>query len=124
MAESSRGERIQPIDLAIIEPDALVDVVRKTLLSLTDEEMASIRSKLISDLRKARLHVGACLFMLGIPAFALDDLTPSDIAQLLRYVRINKPQLLPVIASPFLEGLGWTRAGTKVGPRSAGASLN
>jgi hypothetical protein len=123
-ADPSRGKSIQPVDLTAIEPDSLLEVVRKTLLSLTDEEMTSLRSRLISDLKKARLHVGACLFMLGIPASVPDDLTPSDIAQLLRYVRINEPQLMQLVAPPIAERFGWEKMGVHSGRNSAGVSLN
>ena len=122
--DSSRGQSIRPVDLAVIEPDALLDVVRKTLLSLTDEEMASTRSRLIADLKKARLHVGACLFMLGIPAAVPDDLTPSDIALLLRYVRINEPQLMQVIVPPICESLGWRAPAAAIASPSTTLSLN
>ena len=122
--QTNAKESIKPVDFTIIEPDAVLDVIRKTLFSLTDDEMTSLRSRLLSDLRKARLHVGACLFMLGIPASAPEDLTPTDIAQLVRYVRINQPHLMQVVEQPIAEQLGWRTGGLETGPRPVRASLN
>jgi hypothetical protein len=84
-----------------MEPDALANVVRESLSRLTDERMSLLRRQLVTDLSRSRLHVGACLFMLGIPATVPDELSPSDIAHLVRYVRINKPQLMDLVAHPI-----------------------
>ena len=119
---ASARATLKPVDLARIEPDALLEVVRKTLSSLTEAEMGLLRIRLISDLKKARMHVGGCLFMLGIPASVPDDLTASDIAQLLRYVRINEPDLMRVVAHPIAEQLGWQNAEFEAAPRRARAA--
>ena len=43
------------------------------------------------------------LFMLGIVASSLDDLTPCDVGKLLRYARINTPAIVTALAGPLTE---------------------
>ena len=81
-----------------IEPDALRDSVRNTLSALTADELASWRDHLLSGLRKAGVNLGACRFLLGISGDSTDNLTPSDIAHLIRYVRLNLPEAMKVVA--------------------------
>ena len=47
----------------------------------------------------AGVGISGSLFQLGIPVGTADDLTPSDIAKLLRYVRINKLEAIKSAAS-------------------------
>ena len=92
----------QPIrratDVTNIEPDALRDSVRNALSALTADELASWRDHLLNGLREAGLNLGACSFLIGISAASTNALTPSGIAHLIRYVRINLPETMKVIA--------------------------
>ena len=81
-----------------VEPDALRDSVRDKLSALTADELASWRDHLLSGLRKAGVNLGVCRFLLGTSGDSTDNLTPSDIAHLIRYVRLNLPEALKVVA--------------------------
>ena len=81
-----------------IEPDALRDSVRDTLSALTADELAFWRDHLLGGLRKAGVNLGACRFLLGTSGDSTDNLTPSDIAHLIRYVRLNLPEAMKVVA--------------------------
>jgi hypothetical protein len=90
-------------DLSTLEPDALRDQVRKALLQLQAEERAAVIRKLVAALGQKGFGVGQCLLLLGIPAQTPDELTASEIATLIRYIRINEPELIRAIA-PVLDG--------------------
>ena len=91
----------QPIrratDVTDIEPDALRDSVRNALSELSADELASWRDHLLDGLRKAGVNLGACSFLIGISANSTNALTPSDIAHMIRYVRINLPEAMKVV---------------------------
>ncbi|HUK91968.1 MAG TPA: hypothetical protein VLZ81_16325, partial [Blastocatellia bacterium] len=54
-------------------------------------------------LGKAGLNIGATAVLLGIHQEAINDFTPSDIAHLIRYVRINNPGLLKAVSDALNE---------------------
>ena len=60
--------------------------------------LASWRDHLLSGLRKARVNLVACRFLIGICGDSTDNLAPSGIARLIRYVRLNLPEAMKVVA--------------------------
>jgi len=87
-----------------LEPDDLRNRVQRALSMLCQADGHVMRQRLITGLAKAGVHVGSALFMLGIPAASLDDLSPSDMGKLLRYIRFNSPAAIEALAGP-LAGL-------------------
>jgi hypothetical protein len=85
-------------DLTNLEPDALRDSVRKALSALTAEELVSWRDHLLGGLIKAGMNLEACRFLIGISEDSIDNLSPSGIAHLIRYVRLNLPEAMKVVA--------------------------
>ncbi len=86
-----------------LEPDALRDSVRDALSSLSVDELASWRDHLLSGLMKAGVNLDACRFLIGISVNSTDTLTPSGIAHLIRYVRLNLPEAMKVVAGRLGE---------------------
>ena len=101
-APRERGIRLIE-DPTNLEPDALGESVRKALSALTDDELASWRDQLLSGLRKAGMNLEACRFLIGISEDSIDNLTPSGIAHLIRYVRLNLPDAMKVVAGRLGE---------------------
>jgi hypothetical protein len=85
------------------EPDALRDAVYEALSSLSLELRREISAKLIAALKQAGLRVHECLFMLGVPAKTVDELTAPEIAALIRYVRITEPKAMTAVVPPVIE---------------------
>jgi len=92
-----------PLDLTRIEPDSLRDRVYNAVSALTPAKQARLRDRLLAGLGKAGVHVGSCLLILGVSANRPSDLTPLEIAKLLRYVRLNRPAALEAVADDVSE---------------------
>jgi hypothetical protein len=90
-------------DPTSLEPDALRDSVREALSALTADELVSWRDHLLGGLMKAGMNLEACRFLIGISEDSIDNLTPSGIAHLIRYVRLNLPEAMKVVAGRLGE---------------------
>ena len=94
------GPPLPPWELA---PDDLRNQVQMRLSMLGEADRKIWRQRLLNGMAQAGLHLGAALFMLGIAASSLDDLTPCDVGKLLRYARINTPAIVTALAGPLTE---------------------
>ncbi|HKA20560.1 MAG TPA: hypothetical protein VKN18_19910 [Blastocatellia bacterium] len=100
-------------ELVNADPDYLRDSVRKALLSLSLSERSKAATNVLYGLRRAGVRVRECLLMLGSSASTAEELTASEVAALIRYVRLNQPGALQSIATLLTElliGTGEARA--------------
>ncbi len=98
--EPSRSKAFDPVTA---EPNALRDGLYQALLKLSPQERTAMRSELLAGLGQAGVNISNCLFALGRAARTIDELTPSDLAYLIRFVRLNSPEALRVIAKPLTK---------------------
>ncbi len=96
--EPSKSQAFDPVTA---EPNALRESVYRALLRLSPEERMAMRGELLAGLRQAGVNINNCLFALGTVARTIDEVTPSDLAYLIRFVRLNAPQALRMIAEPL-----------------------
>lgn len=97
-------QRAQPDEcLSGSSPDWLRDRVFNALKRISTDERASVRDSILSDLRNAGVNIMSSLVVLGIPARTPDELSPSDMAKLVRYVRINMPEALKVLGGTLTK---------------------
>ena len=101
------------------EPDYIRDTICAALSSLPTDKRAIIRNRLLIDLKKAGFKVRESLLMLGASAKTADELTAPEIAALIRYVRLTKPNLMTAVAEPLEELLAMTNRGVRVSGRAA-----
>jgi len=87
--------------LGSVEPNRLRDLVVTSSSLLSEDERKSLNAAVLRDLKKAGVNVGSLTVALGLAATASDELTPSDLGQLLRYVRINSPRALEAVVAHF-----------------------
>ena len=80
------------------------------------------RRRLLDELARTGVQVGSTLFIIGIAAAGFDDLTPSDLGMLLRYIRINQPAAIKKLAGPLAELLALTQSATLTAPGSREAA--
>ena len=93
-------ERLDP---ATIEPDTLRDRIYEGLTVLAPDKRAALRDCILAGIDEGGEDIGSSLLMLGIPAKTPDELTPYDIAKLVRYIRLNAPQVLIFLVTPLSE---------------------
>jgi hypothetical protein len=90
-------------DAWVLEPDDLRNQVQKALSTLCEEDHKVMLDRLLTGLARAGVPVGTSLFMIGIRVGGLDDLTPSDMGKLLRYIRINTPMAIGALNGLLTE---------------------
>jgi hypothetical protein len=103
-----RNHRPEPsfrpgVEFVCADPDHLRESVGKALSSLSADERSTVRNKLLYELKKAGLRVRQCLLMLGVAATTPDELTPPEVASLIRYVRLTEPKILLAVTEPLSE---------------------
>ena len=97
-------QRSQPgLELAAAEPDMLRDSVQKGLSQLSEEDRPHVYARLLTALNKAGVNLGQLLLVLGIPARTSEELTATEIATLVRYVRLNEPTAMVALATVLSE---------------------
>jgi hypothetical protein len=94
------------------DPDELRRAVQAAVSSLGDERRAGYSRRLIRAFTDMRLNVRAIMYLSGIVEQEPADLTPSEIAHLVRYVRINVPWALVEVDKLF-AGLDHVRGTRK-----------
>jgi hypothetical protein len=101
--QSSGKESTGTYDPRTATPHELCDAVRGAMVVVPLEDRISITEKLLGALQGSRLNVGSILLLLGIHADSVEELTPSDVGYLVRYIRINSPSVLPALKRPLAE---------------------
>lgn len=76
-------------DPAEMDPNFMRDAIRDAILGFPLEERAAVRDRLLLSLSKAGVDLGTLLILLGINVTVADELTPSDLGHLLRYLRLT-----------------------------------
>jgi hypothetical protein len=80
------GQTIKP------DPTELKSIVRDGLVSMTMAEREEFIQALEAEMRRVNLNMRAYLIPLGIPGRSPEDLTPTEVGHLIRFLRINVPQ--------------------------------
>jgi len=101
--QTSGRDAISAYDPRKATPNELCDAVRGAMVTVSVDDRISIKEKLLAALRNSRLNVGSILLLLGIHADTVDELTPSDVGYLVRYIRINSPDVLSTLKRPLAE---------------------
>jgi hypothetical protein len=86
-----------------LDPDDLRDQVQMAFSTICVADSKRFCQRMLKGLENAGVHVGSSLLMLGIPANGDEDLTPSDMGKLLRYIRFNSPAAIEALAGPLSE---------------------
>ena len=78
--------------------DVLKKEVRDGLLLMNVPEREAFIQALETEVRRAGLTIRSYLVPLGISAMKTAELTPLEVAHLVRFLKINFPQAAPAIA--------------------------
>ena len=80
-----------------VDAAELKEVVRDGLVAMNVTEREEFIATLESEMRRAGLNMRAYLIPLGIPGRSPEDLTPTEIAHMMRFLKLNIPQAMPAI---------------------------
>lgn len=80
-----------------LDANELKATVRDGLVGMSLTEREEFIGALEGELRKAGLNMRGYLVPLGIPGRSPEDLTPTEVAHLIRFLKLNAPQAMPAI---------------------------
>jgi hypothetical protein len=80
-----------------IDANELKAVVRDGLVAMNMADREEFIGTLEGELRRAGLNMRAYLVPLGIPGRSPEDLTPTEVAHLMRFLKLNVPRAVPAI---------------------------
>ena len=80
-----------------MDANQLKGAVRDGLVGMSMTDREEFIAALELELRKAGLNMRAYLVPLGIPGRSPEDLTPTEVAHLIRFLKLNAPQAMPAI---------------------------
>ena len=83
--------------LSALDANELKAVVRDGLVAMTVTEREEFIGTLESELRRSGINLRSYLVPLGIPARSSEELTPTEVAHLVRFIKLNKPEAMPAI---------------------------
>lgn len=86
-----------------MDPDALRNELRDALLALKFDERAAAVTTIATGLKDGGINLRSVAVLLGLQGDTVADLTPSDLAHLVRYARINAPRALKAVTRPLTD---------------------
>ena len=99
----TRNRLAQPRQPLMSDPNELKSIVRDGLVSMNMAEREEFIQTLETEMRRASLNMRAYLVPLGIPGRSPEDLTPTEVGHLIRFLKINVPQATPAIEKALLR---------------------
>lgn len=93
----TRNRLAQPRQQSLSDPNELKSIVRDGLVSMNMAQREEFIQTLESEMRRASLNMRAYLVPLGIPGRSPEDLTPTEVGHLIRFLKINVPTATPAI---------------------------
>ena len=103
MAKNIQARRIQnktaavPPKWSAVDADELKAVVRDGLVGMNMTEREEFIESLEAELRRAGLNMRGYLVPLGIPGRSTEDLTPTEVAHLIRFLKLNVPPAMTAV---------------------------
>jgi hypothetical protein len=93
---NSRNEKAT-VSWSAVDASDLKELVRDGLVAMTTTEREEFIGTLEAEMRGAGLNMRAYLIPLGIPGRSPEDLTPTEVAHLMRFLKLNVPSALSAI---------------------------
>ncbi len=85
------------VSWSAVDASELKEVVRDGLVAMNATEREEFIGTLEAELRRAGLNMRAYLIPLGIPGRSPEDLTPTEVAHMMRFLKLNVPQAMPAL---------------------------
>ena|SRR5215213_9977320 len=84
--------QVSKSSLTALDPNDLKAIVRDGLVSMNMTDREDFIQALETEMRRVNLNMRAYLIPLGIPGRSPEDLTPTEVGHLIRFLKINVPQ--------------------------------
>lgn len=103
MARNIQGRRIQsraaaePPKWSAVGADELKAVVRDGMVGMNMTGREEFIGTLEAEMRRAGLNMRGYLVPLGIPGRSTEDLTPTEVAHLIRFLKLNVPRAMAAV---------------------------
>jgi hypothetical protein len=95
---TARNRVQMPIsDTAFREADDVKNTVRDALLLMTWAERVEFIQALEFEMRRENLSITHYLIPLGIPGMRPEELTPTEVGHLVRFLRVHVRQAMPAV---------------------------
>ena len=97
---------------ATLDPNELKGIVRDGLSMMPMKDREEFIQVLETEMRRLNLNLRAYLVPLGIPGRTTEDLTPTEVGHLIRFLKINVSQAMKAVERTlasfrvFAEALG------------------
>lgn len=97
-----------------LDANELKATIRDGLVSMTIDEREEFIGTLEAEMRRAGLNMRSYLVPLGIPGRSTEDLTPTEVAHLIRFLKLNAPQAMRAVERALTQHdkLGEKHSGT------------
>ncbi len=105
--------------LESLHPDALKMWVRDGLASMKMADRENFIQLLEREMSRSNLTVRAYLIPLGIPAHSFEELTPTEIGHLIRFLKMIVPQAMPAVERVAARYAVFAKKGEHCGERPA-----
>src|SRR5690349_17779299 len=90
-------DRMGTWTLESLGPDEVRSVVRDGLISMGMAERVVFVQTLCVGMRRVHFDLRAHPVPLGIPGRCPEDLTPTEVGHLIRYLKMTAPRVMPAI---------------------------
>ena len=77
-----------------LDPNELKNVIRDVLMGMDVQQRAAFINDLETELKRTKMDIRAYLVPLGIPGRSPEDLTPTEVGHLIRFLKLNVPQAM------------------------------
>jgi hypothetical protein len=81
----------------MLDPNELKNVIRDGLSTLTMTDREEFVKTLETEMKRSSLNLRAYLVPLGIPGRSPEDLTPTEVGHLIRFLKINVIQAMKAV---------------------------
>ena len=102
-----------------LDPDDLRSLVRDGLLSMAVTEREDFIQALDIEMRRSNFNMRAYLVPLGISGRCPQDLTPTEVGHLIRYLKMVVPKALPAVERVITRYVAFDRKSAVPGDRLA-----
>ncbi len=95
--QTNRRNETATVSWSAVDASELKELVRDGLVAMNITEREEFIDTLEAELRRSGLNMRAYLIPLGIPGRSPEDLTPTEVAHMMRFLKLNVPQAMPAI---------------------------